>query len=108
MSEEIGKCINSVLSHTFSKAGDYLNFRTNNITIPQLPYSLDLTPTGLFPFQKVKSFPKSVMNEAYTHTLKDLPKSQNQGTFDLHKSRWLWCVDSQGMYFAVLYSEPWL
>lgn len=92
-------------SHTSSKVTAYLT-QIGVPTIPQPPYSPDMAPADFFLFPKVKSALKghhhgtiSVVKQATTRCLKEVPESAYQGAFEAWKSRWRKCINAQGMYF---------
>ncbi|GFX88306.1 histone-lysine N-methyltransferase SETMAR [Trichonephila clavipes] len=76
------------------------------VTIPQPPYSPDLTPAVFFLFPKEKPDLKGChhgilddVKRACTHTLKDVLVGDFQGAYEAWKRRLQNCVHAQGAYF---------
>lgn len=91
--------------HTAGVVTDYLD-KIGVKTLPQPPYSPDLSPPDFFLFPKLKRPLKGhrfddvdAIQEAVAKSLKDIPESAFQEAFAAWKSRWQRCIDAQGQYF---------
>jgi len=74
--------------------------------LEHLAYSLDLAPSDLFLFPKIKEIligrHFDDIDDIRTNTmaaLKAIPQNQFQNCFEGWTRRWYWCIASQGEYF---------
>ena len=76
-------------------------------TLPQPPYSPDLTPPDFFLFPRLKSSlkghhfgtVKDVLQSAVTNVLQEISVQDLQASYDAWQNRWQRCIDAQGCYF---------
>jgi transposase len=92
-------------AHTALKVADYLREMQMSV-LPQPPYSPDLAPADFFLFGKLKNSLKGSrfdsipeIQDASARTLKDIPQSDFQKSFDHWKKRWQKCIEVGGDYF---------
>ena len=92
-------------SHTAVRVREFLA-KHSIATLPQAPYSPDLSPADFFLFPWIKATLKGAHFEsieaiqtAVTKALKEVPVDAFQDAYRAWKNRWKKCVDAQGEYF---------
>ena len=76
-------------------------------TLPQPPYSPDLSPPDFFLLPQLKSSlkghhfgtVKNVLQAAMTNALQEIPVQDFQASYNAWQNRWQQCIDAQGCYF---------
>jgi len=95
----------NTLSHTALRVREFLA-KHSIATLPQPPYSPDLSPADFFLFPRIKATLKGAHFEsieaiqtAVTKALNEVPVDAFQDAYRAWKNRWKKCVDAQGEYF---------
>jgi transposase len=75
-------------------------------TLPQPPYSTDLTPPDFVLFPRLKPSLKGHhfgndknVQTAVRNAIKEIPVQDFQASFDECQNRWQRCIDAKGYYF---------